>query len=165
MKEIIGAAFLIAGTFIGFHSSGSSTSLKAGSQSIIISDTVPDEDEGFVKFEKVEEEAKYPGGEKAWRQFLEQNLDAGVPAKKRAPVGVYTVVIQFVVDKDGNVSDIKPLTNHGYGMEAEVVRLLKKAPKWTPAKQNGKIVRAYRKQPVTFQVAEEEKKKKRNKDD
>ena len=61
-------------------------------------------------------------------------------------------MIQFVVDVEGNVSDIKPLTNHGYGLEQEAVRVLKKAAKWEPAIQNGVKVKAYRKQVITFQV-------------
>lgn len=127
-------------------------------------DTVPGTDNtaDAAVFEKVEIEASYPGGETAWRRFLEQNLNAAVPANKRAPAGTYTVVIQFVVDKTGKLSDITPLTNHGYGMEEEVIRLLKKAPHWKPAVQEGRVVKAYRKQPVTFVVMEEEKKKKRN---
>ncbi|MEQ1678624.1 MAG: energy transducer TonB, partial [Chitinophagaceae bacterium] len=44
------------------------------------------------------------------------------------------------------------LTNHGYGMEEEAMRVIKKGPKWTPAVQNGRQVKAYRKQPITFQV-------------
>jgi protein TonB len=112
-------------------------------------------------FEKVDIEASFPGGEVAWRKFLEQNLRADVPLKRGAPAGSYTVWIQFVVDKNGNVSDLKPLTNLGYGMEAEIVRVLKKSPKWIPANQNGSTVRAYRKQPVTF-VIEEVGRKRRN---
>ena len=115
-------------------------------------------------FEKVEIEASFPGGDNAWRRFLEQNLNAGVPAFKGAPAGAYTVVVQFVVDREGRVSDIRALTTHGYGMEAEVIRLLRKAPRWNPAYQDGKNVRAYRKQPVTFMVIDEEKKKKKNKE-
>jgi len=112
-------------------------------------------------FEKVDIEASFPGGEVAWRKFLEQNLRADIPLKRGAPAGSYTVWIQFVVDKNGNVSDLKPLTNLGYGMEAEIVRVLKKSPKWIPANQNGSAVRAYRKQPVTF-VIEEVGRKRRN---
>jgi len=163
MKKIVSAAFLIAATLIGIQTFAKPSPAAVKLQQPLICDTIPDEDEASVKFERVEEEAKFPGGEIAWRQFLEQNLNAAIPANKNAPVGVYTVVIQFVVDRDGHVSDIKPLTKHGYGMEAEVVRLLRKAPKWIPAMQNGRTVKAYRKQPVTFQVAAEEKKKKRNK--
>ena len=71
---------------------------------------------------------------------------------KRRPAGSYTVIIQFVVDKEGNISEIKPLTNRGYGMEKEVIRILEKSPKWTPAYQDNRPVKAYRKQPVTFVV-------------
>ncbi len=113
-------------------------------------------------FDKVEIEAAYPGGDNAWRSFLVQNLNAVVPANNRAPAGKYTVVIQFVVDKTGKITDIKALTNHGYGMEAEVIRLLRKAPKWSPAIQDGRTVKAYRKQPVTFQVEEEKKQRRRD---
>jgi protein TonB len=106
-------------------------------------------------FEKVEVEASYPGGPKAWENFLRRNLDPNVPPDNGAPPGNYTVYIQFVVSVDGTVSDIKPLTSHGYGMEQEAVRVLKKATKWVPAIQNGRSVKAYRKQPITFQVEEQ----------
>jgi protein TonB len=116
-------------------------------------DTVPGKDSVSLPiFQKVETEASFPGGESAWRSFLGQTLNPKIPAKKKAPKGAYTVWIQFVVDKEGNLSEFKPLTSHGYGMEDEVIRTLKKSPRWAPATQNGKIVRAYRKQPVTFIV-------------
>ena len=63
------------------------------------------------------------------------------------------VMVQFVVDKEGRVTDIKPLTKFGFGMEEEVIRILKKSPPWIPAIQFGRSVKAYRKQPVTFVVA------------
>jgi len=128
-----------------------------------VKDTVPQSagDEAKV-FEQVEFEASYPGGDDAWRKFLEQNLNGAIPADKGAPPGAYTVVIQFVVDKEGKISDIKALTAHGYGMEAEVIRLLRKAPRWNPAIQEGRPVKAYRKQPVTFSITAETKKKKKN---
>ena len=127
-------------------------------------DTVPETDtvDGKI-FAKVEIEASYPGGVDAWRYFLSINLKADVAAKNNAPAGAYTVIIQFVVNTDGYISDITALTNQGYGMETEVIRVLKKSPRWKPAIQDGRKVRAYRKQPVTFQVAEE-KKKNRSKD-
>jgi periplasmic protein TonB len=112
------------------------------------------EDENKI-FEKVEIEASFKGGESAWRKYLERNLNANVGPDNGAPTGVYTVYVQFVVSKDGSISDVKALTNHGYGMEAEAVRVIKKGPPWTPAVQNGRSVNAYRKQPVTFQVTEE----------
>src|SRR5215470_9084886 len=82
-----------------------------------------DDDENKI-FEKVEVEAQFPGGDAAWRKFLERNLRGDVASENGAPAGVYMVLIQFIVDKEGNVSDIKPLTNWGYGMEKEVLRLI-----------------------------------------
>jgi len=112
-------------------------------------------------FEAVDEEAYFPGKEDGWRSFLENNLNPAAPVDNGAPAGTYTVYIQFVVDVDGKLSAIKPLTKHGYGMEAEVMRILRKSPPWVPAIQSGKPVRAYRKQPVTFQVIEAGKKRKK----
>jgi periplasmic protein TonB len=96
--------------------------------------------------------AKFEGN---WVRFLEKNLNAETPVINDAPPGRYSVVVQFVVDKEGNVSDIKALTNHGYGVEEESVRVLKKAPKWQPAMAAGFTVKAYHKQVIIFEVTGE----------
>jgi periplasmic protein TonB len=106
-----------------------------------------------VPFTKVEKEAKFAGN---WEKFLTKNLNAYVPGENGAPLGSYRVIIQFVVDKEGNVSDLKPLTNLGYGMEQEAMRVLKKATKWEPGIQNGIAVKSYRVQPITFVIGQEE---------
>ncbi|MCU7548104.1 energy transducer TonB [Chitinophagaceae bacterium LB-8] len=105
-------------------------------------------------FDKVEIEAEFPGGLSAWSRYLQNKLNSNTPAENGAPNGSYTVVVQFIVDKQGNISDVKALTNHGYGMEEEAIRVIKRGPQWTPAIQNGRNVNAYRKQPITFIVAE-----------
>jgi protein TonB len=114
----------------------------------------PVEDENKI-FDKVEIEASFPGGDSKWRQYLERNANGQVATDNGAPEGVYQTVVQFVVDKEGNISDVRALTNHGYGMEEEAIRVIKKGPKWNPAIQNGRQVKAYRKQPITFQVTGE----------
>lgn len=111
-----------------------------------------DKPEADKIFDKVEIEASFPGGSSAWRRYLERNLDANIPVKQKAPAGNYTVVIQFVVNLDGTVSDLRALTKHGYGMETEAIRAIKKGPKWLPAIQNGRQVKASHKQPVTYIV-------------
>ena len=111
-------------------------------------------------FEKVEVEAYFPGGENTWHSYLEKNLNALVPVQNGAPEGTFTVLIQFIVDTDGKLSEFKALTKHGFGMENEVMRILRKSPPWIPAVQDGRNVKAYRKQPVTFQITTEGKKKK-----
>lgn len=124
-------------------------SSKLFSQSDISADTTK------RVFEKVDEEASFPGGEQEWRKFLERNLNPSVPVDNGAPCGRYTVYVQFIVNKEGRVSNIKPLTREGFGMEQEVVRIMSESGLWTPAMMNGKPVNAYRKQPVTF-VTEQE---------
>lgn len=103
-------------------------------------------------FRSVEIDAKFIGN---WKTFLERNLNADVPRDNGAPSGRYSVVVEFVVDVEGKVSDIQTLTHHGYGLEEEAVRVLKKAPKWEPAIQNGIQVKAYRRQVIIFEVNEE----------
>jgi periplasmic protein TonB len=103
-------------------------------------------------FTAVEVDAKFNGN---WVKFLTRNLNPSIPIDNGAPAGAYKVIIQFVVDLDGNLSDIKALTSYGYGMEQEAIRVVKKANGWEPAFQNGRHVKAYRMQPITFVVAEE----------
>lgn len=99
-------------------------------------------------------EAKYVN-DVAWSNFVARTLNADVPVKKKAPLGDYMVLVEFVVSKDGKIEDIRPLTSFGYGMEQEVERMLKKSPRWTPALQFGRPVRAYRLQPITFSVTQD----------
>ncbi|MBC7947923.1 MAG: TonB family protein [Chitinophagaceae bacterium] len=103
-------------------------------------------------FTTVEIDAKFNGN---WEKFLRQNLDPSMPGQHGAPTGRYTVLVQFVVDIDGNVSDIKALTSHGYGLEQEAIRVIRKSKKWEPAFQNKQHVKAYRTQPITFDVVDE----------
>jgi hypothetical protein len=112
-------------------------------------------DSAKAVFEKVDIEASFPGGIDAWRKFLERHLNPSVPVENGAPCGMYNVYAQFIVNKDGKVSGIKALTNMGFGMEQEVVRILRESGAWTPAMQNGRPVNAYRKQPVTFMVEQD----------
>ncbi len=131
------------------------TSSQFISKPVLIRDTMPVTDTAEKIYNKVEIEATFPGGDQAWIKFLKKNLNGMVATDNGAPEGQYTVMVQFVVDKYGKITDIKALTNHGYGMEKEVIRFLKNSPKWNPAFQDGRFVKAYRRQPVTFTVAGE----------
>jgi protein TonB len=108
-------------------------------------------------FTKVEKEAKFPGGLGAWKNFLERNLNAQVAADDGAPAGNYTVKVQFIVNKEGAVSDVKaievPKSCPSCGPEA--VKVIKRGPKWEPAVQNGRNVIYQAIQNVTFQVSED----------
>lgn len=108
-------------------------------------------------FTKVEKEAKFPGGMEGWKRYLERNLDANVAANDGAAMGNYTVKVQFIVDKGGNISNVQaidvPKACPSCGPEA--VKVIKKGPKWEPAVQNGRNVIYQAIQFITFQVAEE----------
>ena len=103
-------------------------------------------------FASAEKPAAPKGGEAAWRKHLERTLDVNIGVRNNAPLGKYTVKVRFVVMKDGSVSQIIPLTAHGYGMEEEAIRVIKNSPGWTPAEQNGSPVNSYRIQPISFVV-------------
>ena len=110
-----------------------------------------EEDENKI-FDKVEIEASFPGGDGKWRQYLERNANGQVATDNGAPEGTYTTVVQFVVDKEGNISDVKSLTNHGYGMEEEAVRVVSKMAKWTPGQVKGKNVKTWRTLPINYKL-------------
>ena len=111
---------------------------------------------GDKVFYKVEVEASFPGGDAAWRAFLQKNLNASVPVDNGAPAGIYPVLVKFIVSRDGTLSDIEAETNMGYGTEKEVIRLIKTSGLWKPARQSGRTVNAYRRQPVTFLIEDED---------
>ena len=107
------------------------------------------------EFKTVQIEAKFPGGAGAWQKYLERNLNSNVPVDNGAPPGNYTVVVSFLVDKSGNISEVQALNDPGYGCGTEAVRVIKKGPAWTPAVQNGRNVIYRQKQAITFQVSEQ----------
>lgn len=108
-------------------------------------------DEEDILFTKVEIEARYKGD---WNAFLEKNRDIGHVIERNPPAGTYTVIVRFVVNKEGAISDVVAETKFGYGMEAEAIRLIKKTNKWIPAIQNGHKVKAWHRQPITFVIPE-----------
>jgi hypothetical protein len=107
-------------------------------------------------FKEVEVEASFPGGDEAWKGYLQRKLDPQVPIYNKAPLGLYTIVARFVVDHSGNLTDIQTENNPGYGMEKEVIRIIKGSGRWHPAMQNGKPVNAYRRQPISFLVEDDD---------
>lgn len=106
------------------------------------------------EFKTVQIEAKFPGGSGAWSKYLERNLNSNAPVDNGAPAGNYTVIVSFLVDKNGNISEVQALNDPGYGTSEEAVRVIKKGPAWTPAVQNGRNVIYRQKQSITFQVTE-----------
>ncbi len=107
-----------------------------------------------ASFESKVINASFPGGDAAWKKYLERYLDKETAINNNAPAGEYKVIIVFKVDTEGRISDVKAETNFGYGMETEAVRVIKRGPNWIPAQQNDQKLNVYRRQPVTFMVTE-----------
>jgi periplasmic protein TonB len=110
------------------------------------------DDEDYDKtFTKVEIESDFPGGAAAWLRYLNKNLRYPDDAVNNEIQG--TVVVQFIVDKEGNVSDVQAISGPDQGgLREEAVRVIKKSGKWTPAVQNGRNVKSYKKQPIVFKL-------------
>ena len=110
------------------------------------------DDEDYDKtFTKVEIESEYPGGPAAWLRYLNKNFRYPDDAVNNEIQG--TVVVQFIVDKEGNVSDVTAISGPDQGgLREEAVRVIKKSGKWTPAVQNGRQVKSYKKQPIVFKL-------------
>lgn len=95
-----------------------------------------------------DEYPSYPGGEEAMYDFINKNLQ--YPEGDRLITG--TVVIRFVVEKDGSISNVSIAREIGGGCGKEVARVVKMMPKWNPGKKNGKEVRSEFILPVQFQL-------------
>ena len=98
----------------------------------------------------VENPAEFPGGIEAWRRYLQRNLVYPSLAQENGTQG--KVSVQFVVDREGNISDVIALNDPGEGLAEEAVRIIKRGPKWRPAEQNGKKVIYRHVQVITFQL-------------
>lgn len=102
---------------------------------------------GGEDFVAVEKQPEFPGGREAWARFLNRYLQT--PAELQA--GEKRVVhISFVVDVDGSITRFKVLQSGGSVFDNEVIRVLKKMPKWKAAIQNGRAIAVTFTQPVTF---------------
>jgi protein TonB len=119
--------------------------------SIKAQDTTRKEDDYDKTFTKVEIEAVYPGGSPAWLRFLSKNLRYPDDAVSNEIQG--EVIIQFIVDKEGNTSDFEAISGPDKGgLRKEALRVLRLSGKWEPAIQNGRKVASYKKQPIVFKM-------------
>lgn len=102
-------------------------------------------------FTVVEEAPSYPGGDEARIKFLQENIKYPQMARESGIAG--TVYVTFVVERDGNVTDVKVMRGIGGGCDEEAIRVIKAMPKWNPGKQRGKPVRVQFNMPIKFTLA------------
>ena len=101
-------------------------------------------------FDVVEQMPSFPGGMGALMSWLSQNIKYPVIAAENGVQG--RVIVQFVVEKDGSITDVKVAKSVDPSLDKEAARVVKSMPHWIPGKQNGSAVRVKYTVPVTFKL-------------
>ncbi|MFD2163179.1 energy transducer TonB [Paradesertivirga mongoliensis] len=99
----------------------------------------------------VEVMPEFPGGIQRFYQYIGQSYKYPAAAVKARVSG--RIHIQFVIEKDGSVTDVKVLKDLGYGTTEEAVRVIKRSPRWKPGIQKGKKVRVLYTLPLNLQLS------------
>ncbi len=107
----------------------------------------------FNQINIMQQDAHFPGGSYAWKYYVERNIKKNLSKEYGAAPGIYTVMVSLLVDKEGNINDVKA-DPAPYGIEAEAIRLISEGPNWIPAKQNNKNVASKVKLSLTLIINE-----------
>ena len=102
----------------------------------------------------VDEMPEFLGGDKGFHQFIADNVNYPAEAKEKGIRGI--VYVNFIVEPDGSVSDIKVLRGIGSGCDEEAVRVVESMPKFKPGIQNGEAVRVSYTVPVIFRLEDKQ---------
>ena len=101
-------------------------------------------------FTVVEQMPMFPGGDPALMRYLSSNIHYPTVAAENGVQG--RVVVGFVVERDGSITDVNVLRSVDPSLDREAMRVVKSMPRWTPGKQNGSAVRVKYQVPVTFRL-------------
>lgn len=101
-------------------------------------------------FDVVEVMPSFPGGQSALMQYLNSNIKYPVVAQENGVQG--RVVVSFVVEKDGSITDVRVVRSVDPSLDREATRVVKSMPHWIPGKQNGSAVRVKYNVPVSFKL-------------
>jgi antitoxin component YwqK of YwqJK toxin-antitoxin module len=107
-------------------------------------------------YRNVEIEAAFPGGDSKWRRYMELNFNPNTIADAM-PSGIkkitQTAIVEFIVCTDGTICDVKVINEVLPALKKEAERVISQGPKWIPAVLNGKPVKSFRKQPITYEYS------------
>lgn len=101
-------------------------------------------------FEIVEEPAVFEGGMDNFYKYIAKNIKYPKQARRQGVEG--KVFLRFVVDKKGKITDVEVTKSLGFGLDEEAKRVLMESPKWTPARQRGKVVKVRMNIPIMFKL-------------
>jgi protein TonB len=116
----------------------------------VIAQPEPPKEEETKVFDVVEQMPSFPGGPAELMAFLSKNIKYPVVAEENGVQG--RVIVTFVVEKDGSITDVKVVKSVDPSLDKEAMRVVKSMPKWIPGKQNGAAVRVKYTVPVTFRL-------------
>ena len=108
-------------------------------------------------YDVVEQMPEYPGGMSELMKFIGETMKYPEDAEKQQKEGL--VLVRFVVEKDGSVNDVEVVKDAWPSLDAEAIRVVKLLPKWTPGKQNGKVLRVKYTIPFRFAIPADKKEK------
>lgn len=125
---------------------------KAVQEQVVVKEPEPEvqkpkEEQIFIA---VEQPAEFPGGMAALMRWLNNNMRYPEAAQQNDIQG--RVIVNFVVEKDGSIANVKIAKGVDKDLDREALRVVKKMPKWQPGKNNGVAVRSYFNLPVTFRL-------------
>ena len=115
-----------------------------------IAEPEPPKVEETKVFDVVEEMPQFPGGQAALLEYLAKNIKYPVVAEENGVQG--RVIVTFVVERDGSITDVKVVKSVDPSLDKEAARVVKSMPHWIPGKQNGSAVRVKYTVPVTFKL-------------
>ena len=101
------------------------------------------------RFIVVPYESAFPGGIAAWNQFLISHFNYPKEAVKENIQG--TVIVQFIVEKDGSVTNIRAISGPKE-LRAAAENIIRQSPRWSPAMKDGRKLKSYKKQPLVFKL-------------
>ena len=116
----------------------------------VIAEPEPPKVEESKVFDVVEEMPQFPGGQAALLEYLAKNIKYPVVAEENGVQG--RVIVTFVVERDGSITDVKVVKSVDPSLDKEAARVVKSMPHWIPGKQNGSAVRVKYTVPVTFRL-------------
>jgi protein TonB len=111
---------------------------------------VSQKDQKEEPFDVVEDMPAFPGGMEAMIQFISSNIQYPADAQKQKVDG--RVLVNFVVEKDGSITEVKVVKPTFPSLDAEAIRVVKAMPKWKPGYQRGQAVRVQFTMPINFSL-------------
>jgi TonB family protein len=134
------------GYFVSYSPAGDTTGYDIFENSTVIKSWRSQPEEAEATFVMNEKFAEFPGGQKAWLEFLSNNLQ--YPDSLQNIKG--QVILKFVVSPMGIIENVEVIKSLHPILDQEAIRVIRKSPKWKPAKQNGKKVKTIIRQPIGF---------------